>query len=102
MVVALHLPVQARVEQITQAVAEDMGNILERLWNSAVSDNPHVAHTGDLVLQVLSVTVAGSRSGSGRRTPTDPPAFTHQLGRLPSGTVRRRSSPCPSTLTDSA
>jgi hypothetical protein len=22
-----------------------MGNIPERLWNSAVSDNPHVAHT---------------------------------------------------------
>jgi hypothetical protein len=22
-----------------------MGNIPERLWNSAVSDNPHIAHT---------------------------------------------------------
>jgi hypothetical protein len=28
-----------------RVIKTNMGNIPERLWNSAVSDNPHVAHT---------------------------------------------------------
>ena len=31
--------------QGVRVIKTNMGNIPERLWNSAVSDNPHVAHT---------------------------------------------------------
>jgi hypothetical protein len=31
--------------QGVRVVKTNMGNIPERLWNSAVSDNPHIAHT---------------------------------------------------------
>jgi hypothetical protein len=28
-----------------RVIKNTMGNVPERLWNSAVSDNPHIAHT---------------------------------------------------------
>ena len=31
--------------QGVRVIKTNMGNIPERLWNSAVSDNPHIAHT---------------------------------------------------------
>jgi ABC-type transport system substrate-binding protein len=31
--------------QGVRVIKNNMGNIPERLWNSAVSDNPHIAHT---------------------------------------------------------
>jgi ABC-type transport system substrate-binding protein len=50
--------------QGVRVIKNNLGNVPERRWNSAVSDNPHVAHT-DLVLQVVvEVAIAeGARRG---------------------------------------
>ena len=41
------IPVVANspASQGVRVIKTNMGNIPERLWNSAVSDNPHIAHT---------------------------------------------------------
>jgi len=31
--------------QGVRVIKNNLGNVPERLWNSAVSDNPHIAHT---------------------------------------------------------
>ena len=36
---------KAAPKQTREFIKTNMGNIPERLWNSAVSDNPHIAHT---------------------------------------------------------
>ena len=68
---------------------------LEQRGERQPAHRPH----GDLVLQVLSVTVRGGADWSGRRTPVNPRASTHQPAPLWSRPASRGSSPCPATVT---
>ena len=51
--------------QGVRVIKTNMGNIPERLWNSAVSDNPHIAHTETWYFKSWPTTRAGARSSDG-------------------------------------
>ena len=96
------IPVVANspASQGVRVIKNNMGNIPERLWNSAVSDNPAHRPHGDLVLQVLIRTVTAAAGRSGSRTRTNPSASTHQPRPPGPGPACLASSPCPSTATE--
>ena len=50
-------------------IKNNMGNVPERLWNSAVSDNPHIAHPETWYFKSLVLHLDHGAAGwSGRRT----------------------------------
>ncbi len=52
--------------QGVRVIKNNMGNVPERLWNSAVSDNPHIAHTETWYFKIaesVTSTVGGGLGG---------------------------------------